>query len=216
INLGQTNFLGKYVPSGPPGMAPLRSTPFPSQKVDFGNIGINGNAGTQGNPHLHDVNGVVESIWTDDEFDTGGDEGELSVYVLTAGTFPTGTWQKVILPSVVNAPAPTNDIQPFFSGSELFFTRSSPTALPEVFRAAYSGGKLATDYGNSGNWATPVKILGVNPSTTIGTVTAIGEPTIATINGKEVMFFVYGVIRGFDATSGLADVNLQAGFINKE
>jgi hypothetical protein len=216
ITLGQTNILGRYVPSGPPGMAPLQSTPFPSQKVDFGNIGINGNAGTQGNPHLHEVNGIVESIWTDDEFDSGGDAGELSVHVLTSGSFPTGAWQKVTLPSVVNEPAPVNDIQPFFSGSELFFTRSSPTALPEIFLAGYSGGNQVADYGNSGNWSAPVKILGVNPVSTIGTVTAIGEPTIATINGKHVLFFVYAVIRGFDATSGLADVNFQAGFVIKE
>jgi len=89
VTLGQNNILGTYVYSGTPGTPPVRSTPFPSQLVNFGQTGINGIAGTQGNPHLYHDNGVVQSIWTDDERDDigdGSDRGDLAVYGLTSVT----------------------------------------------------------------------------------------------------------------------------------
>lgn len=216
VQLGQDNILGRYVASGTAGQPPVRDSFFPSVKLGFSNTGLDGHAGTQGNPHLHSVGGVIESVWTDDEFDAGGDRGDISVNVLSSGTFPTGTWQKVVLPAVVNEAFPVEEIQPYFSGTELFFTRKSDTVSPEVFVAAYSGGNSAADYGNAANWSTPVKVLGLSAGLTIGQVVALGEPTVASIGGKEVLFFVYAIIRDIDAVTGIPDFNLQAGFIRKE
>ena len=79
----------------------------------------------------------------------------------------------------------------------------------------YSGTHTQTDFGNTALWATPVKVLAASSDQEIGNIIAIGEPTVGTIDGDEVMFFVYGVVRGFDETSGLADINMQAGYVRR-
>ena len=215
VIMGQNNILGTFVASGTAGTPPVRGTPFPAQLVNFGQTGLDGIAGTQGNSHLYESGGNVLSIWTDDEHDTGGDHGELSVYVLTSGTFPNGTWTKVELPAVINIGDPSDEIQPFFTGNGLYFTRISSGALPQIFYASYSGTHSDTEFLNAGNWGTPEVILSVVTADAVGKVTAIGEPTIANVDGTEYLYFVYGIIRGYDATSGLADIDMQAGFVRK-
>ena len=215
VTLGQNNILGTFVASGVPGTPPVRSTPFPARLVDFGKTGTDGIAGTQGNSHLYEVGGSVRSIWTDDEYDHDADYGDISAYVLTGGAFPGGSWSKVVLPTVVNRPSPDNEIQPFFTGSGLYFTHGSDSELPEIFYSAYSGTDSVADYQDGANWATPVKVLGVGSFDAIGKVIAIGEPTVATRGDGEYLYFVYGVIRDNGDPSGLADIDMQAGFVRK-
>ena len=215
VTMGQNNILGTFVTSGIPGTPPVRGTPFPAQVVNFGKTGLDGLAGTQGNSHLYESGGSILSIWTDDEHDTGGDHGEISVYVLTSGNFPNGTWTKVVLPTVINLADPSDEVQPFFTGTGLYFTRISDVAWPQIYYASYSGTHSSADFLNAGNWGTPEVILSVNTADAIGKVTAIGEPTIANVDGTEYLYFVYGIIRGYDATSGLADIDMQAGFVKK-
>lgn len=219
ITLGQDNSLGTFVASGTPGTPPVRGAPFASQLVNFGKTGINGIAGTQGNPHLYETGGTVRSIWTDDERDArgaGSDRGEISTYIQTSGIFPNGTWTKVILPTVVNQPGLIDENQPFYTGNGLYFTRSSDVDLPEIFYSPYSGTHSVTDFSTAGNWGTPEVILTVGSTDAIGKVTAIGEPTVANVGGTEYLYFVYGVIRGYDVVSGRADINMQAGFVKKK
>ena len=217
IALGSNTNLGTFVPTGVAGEPPVRDTFFPSQKINFGSIGIEGNAGTQGNPHLFSESGTIKSIWVDDERDTGGDRGDLSVHVLTSGTYLNGTWTKVTLPSVINEVDPSNEIQPFFTGQGLYYTHINDNGdLPEIYYNAYNGDNNVAGYQNASNWGATTKILEVGTADSIGKITAIGEPTIANINGIEYLYFVYGYIRGYDATSGLADINLQAGYIKKK
>jgi hypothetical protein len=217
VQLGQNNILGEFVFSGTTGTHPVRGSNFNSSLVDFGKIGINGIAGTQGNSHLYyDSNRVVKSIWVDDEFDTGGDHGELSVHVLTSGNFPNGSWTKVTLPSNVNIAGSSDEIQPFFTGEGLYFTRSG-IINPEVWYVAYTGADTVAGYANNANWGTPRKILAMDALMTQDRVTAIGEPTIATYKGSTYLYFVYGYLREYDgdppARTGLWDVNMQAGYI---
>lgn len=220
VTLGQNNTLGTFNYSGTPGTHPVRGTPFPSVLVDFSKTGIDGIVGTQGNAHLYyNTNGNILSIWTDDEHDArgvGSDRGDLSVYVLNSGTFPNGDWTKVILPSPVNQASPSDEIQPFFTGSGLYFTHMSDTEFPEIYFSSYTGTHSVADFQTSNNWGTPEKILGLGTFNSVGEITAIGEPTIATYNGEEYLYFVYGYNRDFDATSDLADINMQAGFIKKQ
>ena len=148
ITLGSNTSLGMFLPnpSGIAGDTPIRGTDFPSTLVNFGKIGANGIAGTQGNSHIFAVNDVIQSIWTDDEFDTDvmnlyqtvGDLGELSAYVLTSGIFPNGTWTKVVLPTVINKVIPDEESQPFFEGDGLYYTHNSDTIQPEILYSAYS------------------------------------------------------------------------------
>ena len=215
IVLGQNNSLGSFVYSGTPSTPPVRGTPFPSQLVNFGKTGLDGIAGTQGNPHLFQIDHTVKSIWTDDERDTGGDRGDLAVYELTSGEFPNGSWSKALLPTLINQPWPSGEYQPFFTGSGLYYTHISDTALPEIYYSAYSGGQSNADYQNAAYWSTPEKIMAVNNADAEGKITAIGEPTIANYKGDEYLYFVYGYIRGYDSVSGLPDINMQAGYIKK-
>lgn len=216
LTLGSNTSLGKFVPSGTAGTAPVRDSFFPSKLVDFGKVGINGIAGTQGNPHLYAESGVVKSVWTDDERDTGGDRGEISAYVLNSGTLLSGTWTKVVLPTAVNKASPSDEIQPFFTNAGLYYTHISTTDLPEIYFNTYSGGSSVADYSNAANWGATQKILEIGAADSVGKITALGEPTLATIKGIEHLYFVYGYIRGYDAVSGLADINMQAGYIKKK
>ena len=161
----------------------------------------------------------MQSIWTDDERDapgTGSDRGDLAVYGLTAGSFPDGTWLKVLLPDVINQAWPSSEIQPFFTGAGLYFTHSSDTELPEIYYAAYSGAQTLSAYQEPSNWGAPVQILGVGAVDAVGKITAIGEPTIAHYQGDEYLYFVYGYIRGYDPVSGLPDIDMQAGYVKKQ
>ena len=221
ITLGQNTNLGTLVPSGVIATPPIHGTPFDSQLVNFGKTGTDGIYGTQGNPHLYAENGVIKSIWTDDEQDSDSDRGDLSVYVLTAGAFPNGSWSKLVLPSVINKPLPSSESQPFFTGTGLYFTHTSDSELPALYYSAYSGSQSLNDYQNASNWATPVKLLSgdsFTPGKTadIGKIVAVGEPTIAHFNGSDYLYFVYGYIRGFDKTTGLPDIDMQAGYLRKQ
>ncbi len=213
MRYGEDTILGTYVPSGQPGTTPVRGTPFPSEPVAFSPTGIDGIAGTQGNCHLHAPQGQINSIWTDDEHDEGGDHGELSVYVRQSGVYPGGEWQKVVLPEAINNPSPSEEIQPFFTGSELFYTRLGENIPGSVRVAAYTGQETTEGFADNGNWGAHTDVL-VAGDYTDGGVVAVGEPTVAFQDGKEVLYFVYGVIRGFDE-SGLPDINMQAGFVER-
>jgi hypothetical protein len=217
VQLGQNNSFGEFVYSGTPGTHPVRGSNFNSTLVNFGKVGINGIAGTQGNSHIYyDESKNIKSIWVDDEFDSGGDHGELSVHVLTSGVFPNGTWVKVTLPNKVNIAGASDEIQPFFTGDGLYFTRSG-IINPEVWYVEYTGADSVADYANNANWGTPRKILAMDTLMTQGRVTAVGEPTIAKYKGETYLYFVYGYLREFDgalpAKTGLWDVDMQAGFI---
>jgi len=223
LTLGQNTILGSYVATGTAGTPPVRTASYPSQLVGFDKVGIKGIDGTQGNPHLYAENGVITGIWTDDERDSAdfgqldrdGDYGDLSVYLLQSGQFPNGSWQKIRLPIPVNQPQPSNEIQPFFTGQGLYFTRASDSSLPQINYATYSGSFNQTDLINSSLWSNPNVVLAGNSGSQVGQIITIGEPTIAHYQGKEYLYFVYGVIRAIDSTSGIPDINMQAGFITK-
>lgn len=178
ITLGQNTTLGTYAASTP-GNPPARSTPFPSLPVNFGTTGEQGNYGTQGNPCYYEKDGTI-IIFTDDEYDidTGSptdDHGDIVVFIQTSGTFPNGTWTKVILPSKINTSA--KEGQPFFDGTGLYYTNLDG---PEVLYSSYSGAITTAALSNAANWGTPVKLLHKHAWLTVGSLIALGEPTVCT------------------------------------
>jgi hypothetical protein len=223
VTMGVNNSLGKFIPDGSPGNPPVKDTNnFPSTPVSGSGI-----PGTQGNPHIYyDGTGEIKSIWVDDEYDKDAqgvgdnDYGEIVVYVLDSGSFPNGTWSYVKLPGIVNDPD-QEEIQPFFTGQGLYFTRSySDVRNPEIYYSAYSGVHNAVEYAKQENWSFPVRILEIADSQGVGDLVAVGEPTIATYKGEEYLYFVYAIIRGFDKSvaeggTGHPDLNFQAGFVKK-
>jgi hypothetical protein len=211
VVFGTGNVLGSYAASTP-GNPPVRIAPFPSTLLDLGD-----NTGTQGNPSLYfGVGGDVRSVWTDDEYDGDADTGRITAHVLGSGVFPSSNdFTAVVLPGVVNVPG-TTAIQPTFRDEGLYFTQDTSIAF-----AAYAGSHDAAALGNGANWSAPVTLL--QKDTTIaslrvttadlGKIVAIGEPTVAVVDGRRVLYFVYAWVRGIDPVTGFADLDFQAGFV---
>ena len=165
-------------------------------------VSFSSHTGVQGNPHLYyDTSGTVKSIWTDDEVTAH----DLSVYRLTAGTFPSGTWTKDTLPSVINTAGDEN--QPFFTGDALIFRRAS-SIVSHAYRP--TNGACGSTYTHNDCWGPEVVLLGSNGHTGVGEIFTVGEPTIATREGKRYLYFVYIESRENPNVAGTYDWNAQA------
>jgi hypothetical protein len=215
IVLGFDTRLGSYLYSGTPGTPPVKGTDFIAQKVELGNVGTQGNAGTQGNSHVYEEGGSIASVWTDDEYDTGGDRGNLSVHLLDSGAFPAGAWTKLELPSDINQAAPENETQPFFTGTELFYAISNDLENPSVVFNEYTGLHDQASFADNNNWSARETVLAGSTGVGLGEIIAVGEPTVAMIDGAQHLFFVYVVVREEDASMPIPDVNMQVGYIRK-
>ncbi len=211
IVLGQDNILGTFKATGTPGTPPRKDTPFSAVPVALGDTGTDGIYGTQGNVGYFESGGTA-ILFTDDEYDTGGDRGEIAVYVQESGTFPNGTWSKTLLPSKVNTA--DEEIQPFFTGQDLYFCRLSG---PEVWHVSYTGPHTAAGFADNANWGTPEKLLAKAVSAAVGNCVAIGEPTTCTRQGDTHLYFVYAVVRAVDdsAATTFYDLDFDAGFVKK-
>ena len=191
--MGVDNNLGDVVYSG---------DAFASITPHISPVGFSSHVGVQGNPHLYyDNAGVVKSIWTDDEQSTHN----LSVYRLTSGTYPNGTWQLTALPSKINTSA--SESQPFFTGTRLYLNRDTKIVYHDYLG---SGGN---DYNLDSSWGNEVVVLEGSPTFATGSIFGFGEPTIAKVDGKNLLYFVYVKVRGAGATAGSYDLDLDAGFV---
>ena len=194
VTLGQNNSLGSVTFAGE-----LPNTITPN--VVPVSLDASDQLGVQGNSHIYYDNGdVVQSIWTDDEKTTK----DLTVYTRTAGTFPNGTWVKVTLPAKINTAG--EESQPFFTGTKLYLRRGDAIVYHDY------AGMNGTDYDQDVAWGDEVIVLQSNISTVTGETVAVGEPTIANINGKTLLYFVYGINRS-TGLNGLIDINMDAGFV---
>jgi len=164
--------------------------------------------GTQGNPHLYsNADGTANSVWVDNEknLDPALD---LFFYELTAGTFPSGTWSSATqLPTdKLDLPA-AKESMPFFDGTTLYLHRDRGIVSSDYLGGAYNAG---------GSWANTVSIIdGDGSCIEIGCISVVGEPTIATINGKTYLFFVYALLRSYDG-GAFGDLNMQIGVVEKK
>jgi hypothetical protein len=197
ITFGQDNSLGTVAYSG--GV-------YSSITPNVTPVSFSSHVGVQGNPHMYyDTNGVVKSIWTDDEQVTH----DLSVYRITAGTFPTGTWVKDTLPSDINTAGDEN--QPFFTGTKLIFRRDLNIVYHDY---TPTNGACASGFTHNDCWGPEVILIGANGNTTAGQIYTVGEPTVAVRGGKTYLYFVYIESRVNTAlTGGVLDYNANAGFV---
>ena len=194
IKMGRDNNMGNVTYSG---------DAFASISPLITPVNFSSHAGGQGNPHLYyDDAGIVKSIWTDDEKGTH----DLSVYQLTSGEFPNGNWQLTKLPSKINTAE--SESQPFFSGKRLYMNRG----LKIVYHD-YIGSGNGDDYQLNSSWGDEVVVLKANPAVAVGNIIGFGEPTIATVNGQKLLYFVFVRVRGAGAITGSYDVDLDAGFV---
>ncbi len=214
ISLDASTILGTYTPGSPP----QRGTSFPSTRLDFGDTGTAGTFGTQGNPMLAtDSTGAVWAIFTDDEFDAGNaepldddDADGLTAFVHSGDPFPAGTWEKVILPSIINEPG-VAETQPFLDDDGyLYFRRES-----SLLRAHYAGGATAAALADEASWSAPSLELDPAPTSGVGDILVVGEPSVAVVDGKRVLFFVYGRVRAVGDPSGFPDIDMQIGMVEQ-
>lgn len=201
ITLGQDNNLGDLIYTAPeiadgdffdsitPNFTPI---PFPNP----------GRLGAQGNPHLYTESSFVKSIWTDSEQDTEN----ISVYRLINGVYPEGTWELDVLPNkIVTA---EEEKMPFFSGTKLFMMRGSRIVYHDYFP---TDGSCAATYKHNDCWGDEVIILEATGDVDNDEIVGIGEPTIATYDGKIYLYFAYVLRR--ESTTSIADLNINAGFV---
>lgn len=184
-NLGDVTYAGEFFQSITPNIEP---------------VNFSSHTGVQGNPHLYyDNSGVIKSIWTDDEQVAH----DLTVYQITSGVFPDGSWTAVTLPAVINTAA--EESQPFFSGTKLYLRRGD-----KIVSHAYLGSGHS-DYHLNASWGPEVTLLSANSLNSNEMIT-VGEPTLASFNGKIYLYFAYGIVRSISA-SGRRDIDLNAGFV---
>ena len=161
--------------------------------------------GQQGNPHLGtDAGGAITSIWTDDE--TGS--FDLAVHRLTAGSFPDGTWTRETLPPIINTP--DEEDQPFFTGRELIFSRGA-SIVSHAYRP--TNGACANGFTSADCWGPETVLLGGLGNTAAGELFGVGEPTVATIDGKRLLYFAVIKVRDSQQFPGIVDFDLDAGFV---
>lgn len=176
---------------------------FSSITPNISPVGFTSHAGVQGNPHAHtDSSGNIIAIWTDDEQASH----DLSVYRLTSGSFPSGTWTLDILPSDISTG--TEENQPFFTGTKLYFRRGSNIVYHDY---TPTNGSCGSTYTHNDCWGAENIVIGANGNTGVGEIFTVGEPTIATYNGKTYLYFVY-VVRRDNSSFSLNDYNINVGF----
>lgn len=186
VSFGQVTYSGDFIASTAP---------------DIALVNLADHTGVQGNSHIYaDTSEVVQSLWVDDEVSSH----DLAVYIRTSGTFPNGSWQKLVLPASINTTA--EESQPFFTGSRLYLRRADAIVYHDYLG---SGG---ADYDQDAAWGNAVTVLRSNISTTTGETVVVGEPTLASYQGKTYLYFVYGINRG-TGLNGLIDINMDAGFV---
>jgi len=192
ITMNQDNNLGDVVYSG---------EIFTSITPNISPVKFSSHLGVQGNPHLYyDGAGTIKSIWTDDEQVSH----DLTVYILASGSFPDGTWTLVTLPSKINTIQ--SESQPFFTGTRLYLNRDLSIVYHEYIG---SGG---TDYDQNSSWGDEVVVLRSGDTALYG-IYGVGEPTLATRDGKTYLYFAFVETRAAGAVAGRFDYNLGAGFI---
>jgi hypothetical protein len=186
VNLGDVVYSGEFFQSIAPNIQPL-------------NFATHG--GVQGNPHLYEnVSGAIESIWVDDEQVSH----DLSVYQLTSGAFPDGAWTKINLPPKINTVK--GESQPFFTGKRLYLTRDTTIVYHEFL------GSGSADYGLDSSWGDEVVVL-KGGDVQLGGIFGVGEPTLAQVDGKTVLYFAYVETRSEGSSALRKDFDLGAAFV---
>ena len=164
LELGKKNILAKYSFDGSKVTATdVLTVPLPLPDL----------AGTQGN-----VNFSAGRLWWDDESKEDVDR-ELYMAEVT-GELPGAT----IAPTqIVGASVPgVENIQPVFDGSTLVW-RASPGMLSAELTAG-------ADPSEAASWSAPETVIGALPMPD-SLFVAVGEPTVAHIDGETWLYFVY-------------------------
>ncbi|HEY8099513.1 MAG TPA: hypothetical protein VIF82_02075 [Burkholderiaceae bacterium] len=148
----------------------------------------------RGNPHVYYNGNTPSLLFYDDETQPA------AAQYIHVSQWNGSSWDASI--ALNFAPFNTTgfgDTQPYFDGSQLILRNGS-----QLLAYAYNGGALA----NASSWGSPTVLLAPQAAgVQAGSVIVIGEPTMATINGQQMLYFIYGLYRADGS------VNLRAGYV---
>jgi hypothetical protein len=167
LSLEPTTKLGTFTSPG----GVLTLTDEPGEQLALGE------AEAEGNPFVMIQNGKRVVLFDDE---AGRQD------LLFATEVGTNTWSAVsVIPDPVSVPG-AQESQPFFDGTTLLFRRDVT-----LLASDWSGGPME----NAASWSATRTILA--PETTgtpaVGAIVAVGEPSVATVDGVKELYFVYAV-----------------------
>ena len=157
---------------------------------------VAGTDGHRGNPHVYYSGSTPSLLFYDDETQASANQ-----YIHVASWNGTSWNAPVVLDFPPFNTTDYGDTQPYFDGSQLILRNGT-----RLLSYAYNGGGVSW----AASWGAPVTLLESDASALPGKVIVVGEPTIATIDGVEVLFFIYGIQQADGS------VNLRAGQVRKE
>lgn len=150
----------------------------------------------RGNPHVYYNGDTPSLLFYDDETVAA------AAQYVHVSAWNGSSWDAAL--SLNFSPFNTSglgDTQPYFDGTQLILRNGL-----QLLSYAYNGGALSS----ASSWSAPVTLL-APPGTAAqtGSLIVVGEPTVATINGVRVLYFIYGIYKADGS------VNLRAGYVRQ-
>jgi hypothetical protein len=184
----------------------------PGQTQALGNVSLNGAGAVQianfalnaaaiagpdvhrGNPHVYYNGNTPSLLFYDDETQSVANQ------YIHVSQWNGSSWNAA---TALNfAPFNTSGngaTQPFFDGTQLILREGL-----QLLAISYNGGAV----GSAASWGSPTVLLAPQSAgVQTGSVIVVGEPTLATIGGQQVLYFVYGLQQADGS------VNLRVGHV---
>lgn len=183
----------------------------PGQTQTLGNVSYSGSvqiadfvlqqaaiAGTdvhRGNPHVHYNGNTPSLLFYDDETQSAANQ---RIFV---SPWTGSSWGAATALDLTRFSSSNGLTQPYFDGSQLIVREGL-----QLQTYSYNDGPI----GSADSWGAPTVLLAPQSAAwQTGSVIVVGEPTVATVNGQEVLYFVYGLYQADGS------VNLRAGYVRQ-
>jgi hypothetical protein len=151
----------------------------------------------RGNPHVFYNNGIPAFLFYDDETQI-----DASKFIFVSSWNGSSWNTPVALDFLPFNASGFGDTQPFFDGEQLILREGS-----RLMTFPYDGGAINT----ASSWGNPLVLLAPQSgAVAAGNITIVAEPSMATIDGSKVLFFIYGLHQSDGS------VNLRAGYVQRE
>lgn len=148
----------------------------------------------RGNPHVHYNGSTPSLLFYDDETRSAANQ-----YIFVS-QWNGSSWNAPVALNFAPFNASGQGLtQPYFDGSQLIVREGS-----RLISFPYNGGAI----GSAASWGPPAVLLAPLASRSqTGSLFIVGEPSVATINGQQVLYFIYGL------SQADGSINLRAGFV---
>lgn len=151
----------------------------------------------RGNPHVYYEDGAPSLLFYDDEVSAAADQ------FLHVSQWNGTSWDAATPLDFAPFNTSGNGMsQPYFDGSVLIAREGL-----QLLQFPYNGGA----FNDASSWGAPTVLLSPQPQQSeTGSMIIVAEPTMATVNGIEELYFIYGLQQADGS------VNLRAGLVRRE